>query len=135
MGASQALQMHSEISSVVLETWHCIGQIIKNLYQDGLGGTTQTLDHVVVVRPKAVPRYLQNHVVWSGILKCSVKPYVTGPSTKCYSNESLFTRALTHDKLEQRNSCGHSECHDLPLLCETYLQEVVFEKNPSEHET
>ena len=39
--------------------------------------------------PKAaVPTHLQHHVVvWSWALKCSVKPYVTGPSTKCYFNE------------------------------------------------
>ena len=30
-----------------------------------------------------VPTHLQNHVVWSRTLKCSVKAYVTGPSTKC----------------------------------------------------
>ena len=29
-----------------------------------------------------------------------VKPYVTGPSTKCYFNEFLFMRILTHDKIE-----------------------------------
>jgi hypothetical protein len=40
--------------------------------------------------PKAVPRHLYNHVVWSWILKCSVKPYVTGPSTKFYFNEYLY---------------------------------------------
>jgi hypothetical protein len=31
---------------------------------------------------------------------CSVKSYVTGPSTKCYFNECLFMRVLTHDKIE-----------------------------------
>jgi hypothetical protein len=51
-------------------------------------------------RPEVVPRHLQNHVVWSRILKCSVKSHVTGPSTKCYFNEFLFTRVLTHDKIE-----------------------------------
>ena len=30
----------------------------------------------------------------------SVKPYVTGPSTKCYLNEFLFMPVLTHDKIE-----------------------------------
>ena len=40
--------------------------------------------------PKAFPIEFQNHVVWSRTLKCSVKPYVTGPSTKCYFNECLF---------------------------------------------
>ena len=34
--------------------------------------------------PKAIPRHLQNHVVWSRILKCSVKSYVTKPITKCH---------------------------------------------------
>jgi hypothetical protein len=28
--------------------------------------------------PKVVPTHLQNHVVWSRALKCSVKSYVTG---------------------------------------------------------
>ena len=37
--------------------------------------------------PKAIPRHLQNHVVWSWIFKCIVKSYVTGPSTKCYFND------------------------------------------------
>jgi hypothetical protein len=49
--------------------------------------------------PKAVPTHLQNHVVvWSRILECSKKLYVTGPSIKCYFNEFLFTWVLTHDK-------------------------------------
>ena len=48
--------------------------------------------------PKAVPIHLQNHVVWSRALKCSVKAYVIGSSTKCYFNEFLFTQAFTHDK-------------------------------------
>ena len=39
---------------------------------------------------KVVPNHLQNHAVWSRILQCSVKSYVTGPSTKCYFHESLF---------------------------------------------
>jgi hypothetical protein len=46
----------------------------------------------------AIPTHLQNHVVWSRILECSVKPYVTGPSTKCYVNKFLFMPVLTHDK-------------------------------------
>jgi hypothetical protein len=38
--------------------------------------------------PKAiVPTHLQNHVLWSRILKCSVKSYVTKPSTKCCFHE------------------------------------------------
>ena len=33
-------------------------------------------------------------------LKCSVKSYVIGLSTKCCSNEILFMLVLTHDKIE-----------------------------------
>jgi hypothetical protein len=39
--------------------------------------------------------HLQNHVVWLRILKCSVKPYVLGPSVECYFNEFVFIRILT----------------------------------------
>ena len=39
-------------------------------------------------RPKTTPK------------SCSVKPYVTGPSTKCYFNAFLFMWVLTHDKIE-----------------------------------
>ena len=53
------------------------------------------------VSPKeSVQRPSQNNVVWLWILKCSVKPYVTGPSTKCYFNECLFTWVLTHAKIK-----------------------------------
>ena len=48
--------------------------------------------------PKAVPIHLQSHVLWSRTLKCSVKSFVTGPSAKCYFDEFLFMRVLTHDK-------------------------------------
>jgi hypothetical protein len=50
--------------------------------------------------PNPIPTHLQTHVVWSRILKCSVKSYVTGPSTKCYFNEFLCMHALTHDKIK-----------------------------------
>ena len=39
---------------------------------------------------KGHPKHLQNHVVWSRILKYSAKGYVTVLSTKCYFNEFLF---------------------------------------------
>jgi hypothetical protein len=50
--------------------------------------------------PKAVPRYLQNHVVLLWTLKCTVKSYVARPSIKCYFNEFLFMLVLTHDKIK-----------------------------------
>ena len=46
--------------------------------------------------PNAVPRHFQNHVVWSRALKCSVKSYVTGPSTKCYFDEFFIFFSVTH---------------------------------------
>ena len=49
---------------------------------------------------KVVPTHLQNLVVWSRTPKCSVKPYVTMPSTKGYFNEFIFMQILTHDKIE-----------------------------------
>ena len=66
--------------------------------------------------PKAVPRHLQNHIVWSRIFKCSVMSYVIGPSIKCYFNEVLFMRVLTHDKIEYTNGCESLEWHGLPVL-------------------
>ena len=53
--------------------------------------------------PKAFPTHLQNHILWSRILNCSVMSYVIGPSTKCYFNEFLFMPVLTHDKIELIN--------------------------------
>jgi hypothetical protein len=49
---------------------------------------------------EAVPTHLQNHVVWSRTHQCSVKSYAITPSTKCYSNEILFMRVLTHHEIE-----------------------------------
>ena len=48
--------------------------------------TSQDRDHEIErakrKRLKAISTHLQHHVVWSLILKCSVKSYVTGSSTK-----------------------------------------------------
>ena len=38
-------------------------------------------------------------------------------------------------KIEETNGCERLGCHGLPVLCEAYLQEVVFENSPSDHET
>ena len=50
--------------------------------------------------PKVVPAHIQNHLAWSRLLKCSVKSYVSMPSTKCYFNGFLLMWVLTHDKIE-----------------------------------
>jgi hypothetical protein len=84
--------------------------------------------------PKPVARHLRHHVVRSWTLECNVKSYVTGPSTKCYFNKFLFMQTLTHDTIEYINGCELSECHSLLVLCEAYLQEMVFENGPSDHE-
>ena len=39
---------------------------------------------------------------------CSVKSYVTGPSTKGYFKEILCMRVLTHDKIELISGYEHS---------------------------
>ena len=59
---------------------------------------TMKLWELIKKSPKAVPTHLQHHVVWSQTLECSVKSYVTKPSTKCYFKEFLFIRILTRDK-------------------------------------
>jgi hypothetical protein len=43
---------------------------------------TMKLWELKIKCPKAVPRHLQIHAVWSRILKSSVNSYVTEPSTK-----------------------------------------------------
>ena len=45
---------------------------------------------------KGRPNTPPSCVVWSRIPKCSVKSYVTRPSTKCYFNKFLFMRILAH---------------------------------------
>ena len=60
--------------------------------------------------PKVVPIHLRDQEIWSRILKCSVKPRVTRPSTKCYFNELSFmwvfensVRVTSHTKLRARD--------------------------------
>ena len=78
---------------------------------------------------KAIPRHLQNHVMWSRILNYSVKSFVTRPSTIWYFKEFLFMRVLAHDGIERINGCEHLECHGLLVL------RWFFENSPSDHKT
>jgi hypothetical protein len=48
---------------------------------------------------------------------CSVKSYITGPSTKCYFNEFLLMRLLTDDEIEEINRFEFLECIGLSVLC------------------
>jgi hypothetical protein len=85
--------------------------------------------------PMVVPRDLQNHVVWSWILKCSVEWYVTEPSTKCYFDDFLFMWILTHDKSRIYQWFWAFEMPWSPRFVLGLPQEVVFENSPSDHET
>ena len=50
-------------------------------------------------------------------------------------NEFLFMGVVTHGIIEWFNGCERSECYGLPVdLCQAYLQEVVCENSPSDHE-
>ena len=64
----------------------------------------KSCDHEIVrakrLCPKAVSTHLQNPCSVVTDPKCSVKSYVTGPSTNCYFIEFKFTHVLTHDKIE-----------------------------------
>ena len=63
----------------------------SHLYQGPLPTRVKSRDHETVRKcPKAFPRLLQNHVVWSQALDRSVKSCVTWPSTTCYFNGFLF---------------------------------------------
>ena len=72
--------------------------VVKGHFTHGPSAVTMTLWEPKRKYPKAAPRHLQNLVVWSRIVKCSVKSYVTGPLTKCWFNEFLNMRVLTYDK-------------------------------------
>jgi hypothetical protein len=68
--------------------------------------------------PKESVRMLSHNtfkfmLVWSRTVNCSVKSYVTMPSTKGYFNEFLFMWVLTHDKIKQTNGCECSERHGM----------------------
>ena len=84
---------------IELKTWAANNLLLSGLFTHEPRAVTMKSWEPIRKCPKAVPRHLQNHVLWSRTLKCSVKSYVTGPSTKCYNfNELLFMRILTHDK-------------------------------------
>ena len=85
--------------------------------------------------PKVVPRHLQNHVVWSRTLKCSVKPHMTGPSTRCYFNELLFMQVLTHDKNRINQRLWTFGVPWSPGFVLGLSPRGGFWKNPSDHET
>ena len=40
-----------------------------------------------------------------------------------------------HDEIKWIYGCEISKCHNLMVLCQAYLQKVVFENSPSDHET
>ena len=71
--------------------------------------------------------HIPSSVVWSHMW--------SRPSTKCYFNEFLYMQVLTHDGIKETNNNERSECRGLPVLYQTYLQKVVFENSPSDHET
>ena len=84
--------------------------------------------------PKVVPRHIQNHVVWSWTLKCRWSHMWPGLQPNAISMNFIHA-GLTHDKIKQINGCERSECLGHRVLCQAYLQEVIFENNPSDHET
>ena len=41
---------------------------------------------------------------WSRVLKCSLKSYVTGPSTICYFNELLLMQGFSHMIISKKST-------------------------------
>ena len=74
------------------------------VYLGPLHTRAKSRDHEIVSAQKKVSKgRLQTPPKSSSAvtyLKCSVKPCVTKPSTKCYFNEFLFMQVLMHDKIE-----------------------------------
>ena len=87
----------------ILEAWQrVLFHGLPDIVLRPLHTRAKSCDHGIVRAQRkvstSVPRHLQNHVQWSRILKCSVKSYVTVPSTECYFNKFLFIWVLTHAK-------------------------------------
>jgi hypothetical protein len=81
-------------------------------------------------------RHLQNHVVWSRILKCSVKSHATGHLNQMLLSMNFHLRKCSiNNNNNNNNNNEHSECHGLLVLCQAYLEEVVYENSASDHET
>ena len=83
----QALSLVGKAETVQVRFTLCLRDQRSTWMQDGSKGHFTHKPWAVTMKlwepkrkcPKAVPTHLQNHVVWSWILKCSVKSYVTGP--------------------------------------------------------
>ena len=81
-------------------TW---ANFTNHLLEVGLGALhtrAKSREHGIVRAQKKVSkgRPKADQTVWSPTLKCRVKSFVTGPSTKFYFNECLFMWVLTHIK-------------------------------------
>ena len=75
--------------------WIWISVVLKGHFTHEPRAVTMKLWEPKRKCPQVAPRHLQNHVVWSRILNCSVKPYVTGPSINCYFNE-FYSCGFSH---------------------------------------
>jgi len=66
-------------------------------------------------------------VVWSHMRR--------GPQPNAISMKFYSCGSSHLIKIKIINGCERLECHDVPVLWYGYFQEVVFENNPSDHET
>jgi hypothetical protein len=83
------------------------------------------LDYKGNYKHKAELKYVsecRNHEVWSRSLKCSVKSYVIGPSTKWCSHIQI-------------NGCDIQSAMVFRFCVRPTLKRWVFKNNPSDHET
>ena len=101
--------LHSRVRDHTTWFWRCVGTALEHFLLHSHNFMVTTLGswwsgpEIVRAQKKVSrgrPKTPPNHGVWSQALKCSVKPYVTGPSTGCYFTEFLFVWVLTGDKIE-----------------------------------
>ena len=110
------------------------------LYLKASSHMSQELWPWIFESPKEIVQRLSQHtskIMWCGHRSSSVVWSHTwpGPQPDAISMNFYSCGVLTDDKIEWINGCERMECHGLPILCQAYLQVVVFENNPNDHET
>ena len=87
--------------------------------------------------PKAVSTHLQTHVVWSRILMCSVKSYMTWALDQMLFQRILFMQGLTHNKkkLNKPTLVSIRSAEIFWCCVRPISKRWFFEDSPGDHET
>ena len=84
---------------------------------------------------RSSPTHLQNHVVWSRTLKCSVKPYMMGPQPNVVSM-NFYSCGSSHMIEENKSTVVNVRSAMVSWFCVRPTSKRWFlGNNPSDHET